>query len=289
MVDSINTNTPAAFGVRQLNKTNSSLQKSQSRISTGLRVGSPKDDAATFAIAQVLRGISAGSQAVSSSLNLGEAQVNTAVAAGEVASDLLIDLKAKALQANQGGLDSSSRAAIEQEFNALRDQLNTVVSEASFGDTNLVEAVATVLASGTRSRPNPRNRGAQDLEVLSGEDGSTITVQAQDLSAAGLGIDSISLGTPGDAAAALSAIDGAIEQANAGVAQLGSAADTIAGQAEFTTRLDDVLNEGLGNLVDANLAEEAAGLQANQVKQELGLRTLAIANAGPRALLSLFP
>lgn len=271
MVDSINTNTPAAFGVRQLNKTNSSLQKSQSRISTGLRVGSPKDDAATFAIAQVLRGISAGSQAVSSSLNLGEAQVNTAVAAGEVASDLLIDLKAKALQANQGGLDSSSRAAIEQEFNALRDQLNTVVSEASFGDTNLVEA------------------GAQDLEVLSGEDGSTITVQAQDLSAAGLGIDSISLGTPGDAAAALSAIDGAIEQANAGVAQLGSAADTIAGQAEFTTRLDDVLNEGLGNLVDANLAEEAAGLQANQVKQELGLRTLAIANAGPRALLSLFP
>ena len=142
---------------------------------------------------------------------------------------------------------------------------------ASFGETNLVEA------------------GGQDLEVLSGEDGSTITVLAQDLSAAGLGIDSISLGTPGDAAAALSAIDGAIDQANAGVAQLGSAAQTIAGQAEFTTRLDDVLNEGLGNLVDANLAEEAAGLQANQVKQELGLRTLAIANAGPRALLSLFP
>ena len=117
MVDSINTNTPAAFGVRQLNKTNSSLQKSQSRISTGLRVGSPKDDAATFAIAQVLRGISA--QAVSS-LNLGEAQVNTAVAAGEVASDLLIDLKAKALGSTAQG------AGVQRPARS-----TTVVSEAS--------------------------------------------------------------------------------------------------------------------------------------------------------------
>ena len=85
--------------------------------------------------------------------------MNTALAAGEQASDLLIDLKAKALQANQLGLDSVLRAAIETEFNVLCDQLNTVVSQASFGETNLVEAVAQV------------------LEVLSGDDGSTITVQ----------------------------------------------------------------------------------------------------------------
>jgi len=160
MVDSINTNTSAAFGVQQLNKTNNLLKSNQSRISTGLKVGGPRDDAATFAIPQQLLSQSTGSRAVSTSLNLVEAQVNTAVAAVEQASDLLIDLKVKALQANQSGLYSASRAAIETEFDALRDQLNTVVSEASFGETNLVEA------------------GAQDLEVLSGDDGSTITVQA---------------------------------------------------------------------------------------------------------------
>ncbi|MFP6689732.1 MAG: flagellin, partial [Alphaproteobacteria bacterium] len=156
----MNPNTSAAFGVQQLNKTNNLLKSNQCRISTGLKVGGPKDDAVTFAIAQQLLSQSAGSRAVSTSLNLVKAQVNTALAAGEQASDLLIDLKAKALQANQLGLDSVLRAAIETEFNALRDQLNTVVFEASFGETNLVEA------------------GAQDLEVLSGDDGSTITVQA---------------------------------------------------------------------------------------------------------------
>jgi flagellin len=271
MVVSINTNTPAAFGVQQLNKTNSDFKSNLNRISTGLRVGGPKEDAAIFAIAQALRSGSAGRQAVATSLNFGESQVGTALAAGEQVSDLLIDLKAKAVQANQSGLDAESRAAINEEFNALRDQIGTIVSEASFGATNLVEA------------------GAQDLEVLSGDDGSTITVQAQDLSAAGLGIDSISLATAGDAASALSAIDAAIDTANQGVAQLGSSANAIAGQAEFTTRLDNVLQEGLGNLVDANLGEEAANLAANQIKEELALRTLSIANAGPKALLSLFP
>lgn len=83
MVDSINTNTSAAFGVQQLNKTNNLLKSNQSRILTGLKVGGPKDDAATFAIAQQLLSQSTGSRAVSTSLNLGEAQVNTALAASE--------------------------------------------------------------------------------------------------------------------------------------------------------------------------------------------------------------
>ncbi len=87
----------------------------------------------------------------------------------------------------------------------------------------------------------------------------------------------------------MAAVENAINQANASAARLGSDLQRIEEQSTFTTRLDNVLKEGIGNLVDANLGEEAAGLTAQRVKEELGVRTLAIANAGPKALLSLFP
>ena len=99
----------------------------------------------------------------------------------------------------------------------------------------------------------------------------------------------MSVATTGDASSALAAIDNAITQASSGLANLGSSAQRIADQSEFTTRLDNVLKEGVGNLVDADLWSEAANLSASRVKEELGALSLAIANAGPKALLSLFP
>ncbi len=269
MVDPINSN--SALGIQQFNKTLSGLNKTQGRISTGLKVNSPKDDAAIFAIAQVLQGQSSGAAAVKTALNSAESTVGTAISAGQQVGDLLTDIKGKIVQASDPALDQASRDAIGAEINQLVDQVNTISNTAEFGGTNLIAS------------------GSQDFSVLSSENGDTFNVAAQDLSAAGLGIDSLSVATSGDAANALTAIDNAIDQASSSLASLGSSAQRIADQSEFTTRLDNVLQEGLGNLVDADLGSEAAGLAASQVKQELGARSLAIANAGPKALLSLFP
>ena len=269
MVDSINSS--SAAGVRGLGQSMQGLNGTQGRISTGLRVSSPKQDAALFAIATQISGDLAGNAAVRSSFNQAEATVGTALAAGQVVNNLLTDMKAKAIQANDPSLDDASRQAVDQEFQQLAGQLNTVVSSASFSGTNLIES------------------GAEDMSVLTNADGGTLTVGAQDLSSGGLGLDGVSLGTPADAANALSAIDGAINTASAGVAQLGSSAQSIENQAEFATSLDNVLREGLGNIVDANLGQESAALAAEKVKTELGLRSLAIANAGPQAMRSLFP
>ncbi|MBM3503276.1 MAG: flagellin [Alphaproteobacteria bacterium] len=260
----------SSLGIQQLNATKKSLNKTQERITTGLRINGPKDDAATFAVAQALRGTQSGTQAVKVALNNAEATVNVAASASVQVSNLLIDLKTKALEASNPALDAASRSTINNEFQSLVDQLNTVTSSASFNGVNLVES------------------GASSLQVLTTESGDAVTVNAQNLSAQGLGVDSLSLLTSGDTATALAAIDNAINQANSSAAQLGSDLQRIENQGEFTTRLDNVLSQGIGNLVDANLSEEAAGLTAQRVKEELGLRTLAIANAGPKALLSLF-
>ncbi len=269
MVDPISSN--SALGIQQFNKTLNSLNKTQNRISTGLKINGPKDNAAIFAIAQVLQGQSAGAAAVKTTLNNAESVVGTAVSAGQVVGDLLTEIKGKIVQANDPSLDQSSRDAIGAEVQQLVDQVNTVASSASFGGTNLIEA------------------GAQDFAVLTSQDGSTFTVSAQDFSAQGLGIDSLSVATTGGAASALAAVDNAITQASSSLANLGSSAARIADQGEFTTRLDNVLREGVGNLIDADLGSEAAGLAASRVKEEIGARSLAIANAGPKALLSLFP
>lgn len=271
MALSINTNAGADLGIQQLNKTKRDLLETGKRITTGLKVNGPKDDAAIFAIAQSMRGQVAGATAVKGALSAGEATVATALAAGQTVSDLLIEMKAKIVQGNQSGLDASSRNALNNDLAALTENLSTIVSTAEFNGTNLIDS------------------GASDLFVLSAEDGSTITVSAQDLSATGLGVDTMSLLSEADAANALAAIDAALNSATSSLAELGSSGQRLEDQNDFTTQIADNLSQGIGNLVDADLGEEAANLALNQVKEQLGMRTLAIANAGPRSILSLFP
>ena len=130
--------------------------------------------------------------------------------------------------------------------------------------------------------------GASNLTVLSTVDGSTITVSAQALDVNTLGISTAVLNTSSGAANALTAINTAVSLVADKLASLGSASKRVDIQSDFTTQLVDILKEGVGNLVDADLAEESAELQALQIKQQLGVQSLAIANASPQSILSLF-
>src|SRR5215467_6216836 len=136
---SVNTNTGAMLALQYLNKTETELQTSQTHINSGLKVATAKDDGATFAIAQNMRGNVAGYQAVSDSLNRGVSTVDVAISAGSAISDLMIELKAKALAAADASLDTASRNALNADFTALRDQITTIVQNASFNGTNLVD------------------------------------------------------------------------------------------------------------------------------------------------------
>ena len=267
---SINTNVGAFIALQNLTKTDKNLEETQLRITTGLRVNGPKDDASTFAIALRLRGDIAGTQSVKIALSTGESITNTAISAGKSIADLLTDMKAKVVQANQAGLDSASRTALNNDFIALRDQLTTIVETAEFNDTNIITSAAT------------------NLTVLSTVDGSTITVSAQSMDANTLGISTAVLNSSSGAANALTQINTAINLVADKLAALGSSSKRIEVQSEFTQQLIDILKEGLGNMVDADMAEESAALQALQVKQQLGLQSLAIANASPQSVLALF-
>src|SRR6185436_4966582 len=271
---SVNTNSGAMIALQYLNKTENDLQTTQTHINTGLKVATAKDNGATFAIAQNMRGNVAGYQAVSDSLNRGSSTVDVAISAGQSISDLLNELKTKALAAADASLDTASRNAMNADFTALRDQITTIVQNASFNGVNLVDGTTV------------------NIQALASADGTKkITVAGQTLSLSGSIVTVTSTGTISTTAKAstmIATLNTSIQNVNAALAKLASGVKKFMIQSSFVTKLVDSLNAGIGDLVDADMAVESAKLQSLQVKQQLGVQALAIANAAPSITLSLF-
>lgn len=270
----VNTNIGAMVALQALNKTQMELNQVQSRINTGLAVANAKDNGAIFAIAQDMRADVASYNAVGQSLDRGVSTVDVAMAAGEAISDLLIEMKEKALAASDSSLDADSRDALNEDFAALRDQIATIVNNAAFNGVNLVDG----------SNAN--------IQSLANEDGSSrITVSGEDMSLAGAIVTlatNATISTAATASTAIATVDTSLKNVNKALARLGTGAKALEVQATFVIKLSDTLRAGIGNLVDADMAVESARLQSLQVKQQLGVQALSIANSSPSIVLGLF-
>ena len=271
---SVNTNTGAQIALQYLNATQGQLDATQGAINSGLKVATAKDDGAIYAIAQNQRGALAGYQSVINSLNNGSSAIDVALSAGQSVSDLLIQLKQKALSAADPSLDTASRQALNANFVALRDQISTIVKNAVFNNFNLVDGSTNM------------------VQALASADGTRrVTAQAQNMNLSGtiVTIKSTStVSTQAKASALITVIQASLTNVNSALAKLSSGAAKFSIQASFTQKLSDTLTAGIGNLVDANMAQESAMLQSLQVKQQLGVQALAIANQAPQTILSLF-
>ena len=281
---SVNTNVGAFVALQNLSKTNQDLSTVQNRINTGLNVASTKDDSANYAIAQGLRADIGGLNAIKSSLDRAQSTLDVAVSAAESITDVLVQMKEKATAASDTGMDADSRQALEDDFEKLASQMATYINSAEFNGSNILK------------------NGEQALSALLNADDSTqtISVANQDLettlsafvTAGGAGVKStgntITWATAGDAGTAATAVSTAIDAMKTKLSELGSASRQITAQQEFTVKLSDTIETGIGNLVDADLAKESARLQALQTKQQLGLQALSIANQAPQSIMSLF-
>jgi flagellin len=274
MTFSVNTNTGAMTALQYLNLTQSQLSETQNAVNSGLKVATAKDNGAIFAIAQNQRGAVAGYQSVINSLNNGSSAVDVALSAGQSISDLLIQMKQQALSAADTSLDTASRGALNANFQALLGQITTIVNNAVFNGFNLV------------------NGSTGKIMALASADGTRhVTTLAQNLSLSGTIVtiaQTASISTQVKASALINTIQTSLTNVDSALAKLSSGAAKFSIQATFTQKLSDTLTTGIGNLVDANMAEESAKLQSLQVKQQLGVQALSIANQAPQAILSLF-
>jgi flagellin len=271
---SVNTNSGAMVALQYLSQTEASLQSTQNAINSGMTVASAKDNGAIFAIAQNMRGEVAGYSAVSSSINNATSSVDVALSAGQSISDLLIQMKQQAIAASDSSLDTASRVALNADFTALRDQIASIVSNASFNGLNMIDGST-----------------AQITALASADGTKKITVSTQNMSLSGSIVTistAASITSQSSASTMISTIETSLNNVDNALASLGSGSTRLSVQADFVTKLSDTLQTGIGNLVDADMATESAMLQSLQVKQQLGVQALSIANSQPQIVLSLF-
>jgi flagellin len=166
---------------------------------------------------------------------------------------------------------------LNEDFKSLRDQIQTVVDNATFNGVNLLDGTGTT--------------GGNLQAIADSKQSSHITVKVENMSYGGgtLTITAAqSIGTKAAASTTAASIDTSLQNVNKALARLGTGSKKLSLHNTFVGKLSDTLNAGIGNLVDADLATESAKLQSLQVKQQLGVQALSIANQAPQILLSLF-
>jgi flagellin len=275
-MSSILTNNGAIIALQTLKTINANLTQAQSEISTGKSVASAKDNAAVWAIAKVMEGEQSTFKTIQSNLNAAGAVVATAQTGAEDVETLLRDVKDLVSGATTDLLDAPAREKVSAEIGRKLEQINSIISTTQMNGLNLLS--------------NDDNRQF----LASHNSGATVGADRY-ISVTGINLTDVmaTLGTPditdtATAATSLAAVDTALTAAVKGAAALGSTAQRISDQSNFVGKLADSLKSGVGSLVDADMEEASARLQALQTQQQLGIQALSIANQAPSSILSLF-
>jgi flagellin len=271
---SVNTNKGAMVALQTLNKTNMDLFKTQNAISTGLKVANAKDNGAIWAIANKMRSDVSAYDRVIESNDRASAQVDVAISAGESIMELLNEMKGKALAGSQAGLSASAQAALTADFVQLRTQVTSIIANSSFDSANMV---------------GPTPASATSLGDAAG--GNTITIAGADLSLGGAVVTVAATSTTSTAAnsvTALGLVNASIDNLGTQLATWGAGSKRLDMHKRFVSKLQDALTSGVGAMTDADLSKESAKLQSLQVKQQLGIQALSIANGAAQSALSLF-
>ena len=269
------TNKAAMSSLQQLNATTDNLEQVQSRLGTGLRIATSKDNSAIWAIAQTQRADMGGLAAVRMGLDRAMSIGDTALTAGQNVAELLVKMKERVVAAQDVSINGVSRQALQEDFSALLRQVAQVVRDAAFDDVRLLD---NSLPGGVRF-------------LADAEGAAFITLANQDLRLGQAVITlsvSASVLTLTAASASLALLNASIDNVSLALSEMGAQLKQLEQHNTFVGKLSDSVEGGVGNLVDADLAKESARLEALTVHQQLGAQALAIANQAPQIILSLF-
>ena len=321
--NSVNTNRQAVFALQSLNLTNGELGGVQKRVSTGFRVSDARDDGGAFAVAQAVRSDISGVTAVGEQLGGTRGILSTTFASLSVVSDTMKQVRAVMTRLADGGITGTSRQQYEEQYTLLTNQISTFIDDASYNGRTLLN---TNLGEGGGNITSIRNEsgGTFTIEAVDGEalkldpaafvltateiDDLTdlaetnytasidplvdpewadlTTAQQQIYIDAEIFSEKVDRAT--DAIQAGGSFDLVDAQISTSLNQFGAQMQFVDNQITYNSKKIDAMNDGLGALVDADLAKESSKLQALQTRQQLGVQTLGLANQGPQVLLSLF-
>jgi flagellin len=275
VANSVNTNRQAVFALQSLNQTNADLSNTQKRVSTGFRVADARDDGGAYAVAQAVRSDVAGLVAVNEQLGGTKGVLQTTFATLSVVSDTMKQVRAALTRLADGSLSKEQRDQYNLQYKSLQEQVASFIEDSKYNGR-------TLLSTNTAA-----SAGGGNIVGIRNEDGGAFTITAEN--GANLKLENA---TYADAASATAALNGTFASVESTIVsalnRFGTAMQFLDNQIIFNSKKNDALNDGLGALVDADLARESANLTALQTRQQLGIQTLSLANQGPQTLLSLF-
>ena len=276
-LNSVNTNRQAVFALQSLNQTNNELGVVQKRVSTGFRVADARDDGGAYAVAQAVRSDMAGVTAVNEQLGGVKGVLQTTFASLTVVSDTMRQARATLTRLADGSIDSTQRKQYETQYEQLRTQIGQFISDATYNGRTLL-STDTAASVGGGDIIGIRNEAGGTFSITA-EDGANLKIAAQATAAT-------------DYQSATTYLNGGFTTIEAAIStalnKFGASMQYVENQISYNSKKNDAMNDGLGALVDADLAKESSNLQALQTRQQLGIQTLSLANQGPQVLLSLF-
>lgn len=283
-LNSVNTNITASIALTSLELTNSQLAATEKQISTGYRVADAVDDGAAYAIAQRVRSDVGALGSVNSQLGNVQGLLSTTVSALNDVSNTLSSARDVLVQLASSNTQGTERSQYVSQYQSLVANIKSDFQDASYNGKTLIGNLTG--SEGTYG----------SVGVIQNESGSSYSIGSFSGSAffGSINFTSTQLNAATTVAALITATATPgtfINQLNALGTELntyGSNTNYVTNQISYNSDKITALNDGLGSLVDADLAQESAQLQALQIKQQLGTQALSIANQSPQSLLSLF-
>ena len=299
-LNSVNTNIGAQVALASLNSTNTQLQASQKRISTGYRVADATDDGGAFAVAQRVRSDTGVLTSVNQELGGAKGLVSTAVTALKGLSDTINSAGDLLAKIGNASITQSTRDQYVTDYKKLVVQAANYVDGSTYGGQSLLGKVNNSVAGtdktiinsesgSTSTLSNADNSGiAQTLAGLIGATFTRTTAGGDVFTAAAAGADQTAASTALTATTGTTSYAAALTTIANQSNQTGADSNLLDSTISFNSSKIDSLNAGLGALIDTDLSKESANLQALQIKQQLGTQALSLANQAPQSLLSLF-
>jgi flagellin len=297
MVGSVNTNIGAQIALQNLNITGADLASVQKKISTGLRVSDANDNGAVFAIAQGLRSDISAITTVNGQLGAAKGVLQVTIAALTGIQNTVADIRSVLVQLADQNVTGNARTQLNAQYKTLFLATQNYAFGANYNGTNILVQSQGVYFPSQGQVPFGYASLAPE-SALNGYRGKNISV-IQDIAANQYSITGgdflfikEQLQNVADATQAQFILSNNFVSSQNYIGTLLNrfAADSkfIDNQITFNNALSDATTQGLGALVDADLAKESARLQSLQIKQQLGTQSLGIANQSPQTLLGLF-
>jgi flagellin len=264
----INTNVAAFNTSRTLNGSTNALNKSLSRLSSGLRINSAADDAAGLAIAEGFRASGRGAAVAQRNSQDGINMARTAEGALVETTNMIQRIRELAVQAANGTQSDANRTEMQNEVSQLLAQIDDIASDTEFNGTS-------VLAAGT-------------VTIQSGYDaGQTIALTTTVATAAGLGVGGINISTQAGASAAITTADTGLTNVSNIRADMGAYMNRLEYTINNLATQEENAMASESAIRDADIARETMSFTRNQILVSAGTSMLAQANIVPQTALTL--